>query len=156
MERFRDRPSALPLEGYHSPSSTFTLGVYVNSESCCENASDAAYEEDTDERCDCRLLPGGLWQYSRPGASGECTDVIPVFEEVGNPEKGSNAAEKISGGWVVGAKSWSIMDECDQLSEGWGEGGKSVTATCEAQLKSPRPCCDACPKVNDSGCGVAG
>ena len=61
---------------------------------------------------------GGVWQYTKPGASGEEPDIMPVFGAVEKPENGSYAAEKMSGGWVDCGKSCSIMDGCDHPSEG--------------------------------------
>jgi len=43
------------------------------------------------------LVLGGLWQNMRPGASGEVL-AIPVFALFEYPEKGSKAAEEMSGG----------------------------------------------------------
>ena len=68
---------------------------------------------------------GGDWQKTRPGASGDCVETIPVLALVEYPEKGSKAAEKMSGGCDVCGKSCSIIEECDQLSEACGEGGSS-------------------------------
>lgn len=43
---------------------------------------------------------------------------MPVLKAVENPENGSYAAEEMSGGCDDCGKSCSIMEECDQLSEG--------------------------------------
>ena len=61
---------------------------------------------------------GGVWQYTKPGASGEEPGIIPVFGDAEKPENGSYAAVKMSGGCVDWGKSCSIMDGCDQPSDG--------------------------------------
>lgn len=44
------------------------------------------------------LVLGGLWQKTRPGASGEVLAIIPVLALFEYPENGSKAAEEMSGG----------------------------------------------------------
>lgn len=41
---------------------------------------------------------GGVWQNTRPGASGDWVAIMPVLALFEYPEKGSKAAEKMSGG----------------------------------------------------------
>ncbi len=57
---------------------------------------------------------GGVWQNSSPGASGDGAPITPELLLAGKLEKGSKAAEKISGGCEGYSCCSGCCEECDQ------------------------------------------